>query len=51
MSNTFEYIYCKKIKINPSINQKETFDFWFRKCKYLYNTALEEKIEYYKKSL
>jgi putative transposase len=50
MSNTFEYIYCKKIKINPSINQKETFDFWFRKCKYLYNTALEEKIEYYKKT-
>jgi len=46
--NTFNHIYSKKIKIYPTKNQKETFDFWIRKCKYLYNVALEEKIVYYK---
>ena len=46
--NTFNHIYTRKIKIYPSKNQKETFDFWLRKCKYLYNVALEEKITYYK---
>jgi len=46
--NTFNHIYTRKIKIYPNKNQKETFDFWIRKCKYLYNIALEEKILYYK---
>lgn len=46
--NTFNHIYTKKVKIYPTKNQKETFDFWLRKCKYLYNVALEEKIGYYK---
>jgi len=46
--NTFNHIYTRKIKIYPNKNQKETFDFWIRKCKYLYNVALEEKIVYYK---
>lgn len=46
--NTFNHIFTKKIKIYPTKSQKETFDFWFRKCKYLYNVALEEKIAYYK---
>jgi len=40
----------KKIKIYPSINQKNTFDFWFRRTKFLYNVALEQKIEIYKKT-
>lgn len=46
--NTFSHIYTHKVKIYPTKNQKETFDFWLRKCKYLYNVALEEKITYYK---
>lgn len=46
--NTFNHIYTRKIKIYPTKNQRETFDFWLRKCKYLYNVALEEKITYYK---
>ena len=47
MLNTFEYIYCKKIKIYPNKTQKETFDFWLRRCLVLYNVALQEKISYY----
>jgi len=46
--NTFNHIYVKKVKLNPSKSQMETFDFWLRKCKYLYNVALEEKLIYYK---
>lgn len=38
----------KKIKINPNSNQKNIIDFWFRRCKILYNVALEEKLYYYK---
>jgi putative transposase len=45
--NTYKHIYCKKVKIIPTKNQKETFDFWLRKCKDLYNTAIQEKIYYY----
>ena len=37
----------KKYKLDPTKTQKETFDFWFRRCKVLYNVALEEKIVYY----
>jgi putative transposase len=37
----------KKIKINPTKYEKETFDFWIRRCKYLYNVALTERIYYY----
>jgi putative transposase len=40
----------KKILINPTKDQKETFDFWFRRTKVIYNVALEHKIEYYKKT-
>jgi putative transposase len=43
-----EFITCKKIKIYPTKNQKETFDFWLRRCLILYNVALQEKISYYK---
>lgn len=46
--NTFEYFTCKKIKIYPTKNQKETLDFWLRRCLILYNVALQEKIDYYK---
>lgn len=45
--NTIKH-FVKKVKINPSKSQKETFDFWLRRCKILYNTALEEKNIYYK---
>lgn len=38
----------KKILIQPTKSQKETIDFWLRKCKILYNVALEERIIYYK---
>jgi putative transposase len=38
----------KKILIKPSKSQKETIDFWLRRCCLLYNIALEEKIIYYK---
>ena len=38
----------KKILILPNNNQKNQIDFWIRRCKYLYNVALEEKIEYYR---
>jgi putative transposase len=40
----------KKILINPTKDQKETFDFWFRRTKVIYNIALEHKIEYYKRT-
>jgi hypothetical protein len=40
----------KKYKLDPTKTQTETFDFWFRRCKVLYNVALEEKIEYYRKT-
>lgn len=46
--NTFNHISTHRIKIYPTRSQKETFDFWLRKSKQLYNVALEEKIEYYK---
>lgn len=45
-----DIITYKKIKIYPNKIQRETFDFWFRRCKVLYNVGLEEKIEYYKKT-
>ena len=38
----------KKILILPNISQKFQIDFWIRRCLYLYNVALEEKIGYYK---
>lgn len=38
----------KKVKIEPTKGQKETIDFWMRRCKVLYNLALEERIIYYK---
>jgi putative transposase len=38
----------KKIILKPSKNQKEAIDFWLRRCTFLYNVALEEKISYYK---
>jgi putative transposase len=38
----------KKILIKPNNNQKNTIDFWLRRCGYLYNVGLEEKIAYYK---
>lgn len=44
----------KKILISPNGEQRNQIDFWIRRCRYLYNTALEEKQEYYrhkKKSL
>ena len=43
-----DYNYVHKVKIKPNKNQRETIDFWLRKCKTLYNVALEEKITYYK---
>ncbi len=39
-----------KIKLNPTKSQIETFNFWIRKCHYLYNVGLEEKLEYYRKT-
>lgn len=39
--------YTRSIKLILNKNQKETIDFWFRKCKNLYNVALQEKIYYY----
>lgn len=38
----------KKILLKPTKSQKETFEFWYRRTKKLYNVALEHKIEYYK---
>ena len=38
----------KKIKMQLSHNQKNIIDFWLRRCCLLYNTALEERIAYYK---
>lgn len=46
--NTFNHIYTKKIYLNPKKSQIEKFDFWLRKCCYLYNIGLQEKIEYYR---
>lgn len=46
--NTFNHIFVNKIKLKPNKSQKETFDFWLRRCKILYNVALEEKILFYK---
>ena len=40
----------KKYKLILTRSQTETFDFWFRRCKVLYNVALEEKIEYYRRT-
>jgi putative transposase len=37
----------KKIKLIITKTDKEKFDFWLRKCNYLYNVALQEKIWYY----
>jgi len=47
--NTFNHL-TKKYKLNPTKIQQEKFDFWLRRCKILYNVALEEKIEFYKKT-
>jgi len=38
---------CKKVKISPTKSQIELFDFWFRRCKRLYNVALDEKKFFY----
>jgi len=46
--NTFNHVYVNKIKLKPTKRQRETFDFWFRRAKILYNVALEEKIIFYK---
>ncbi len=48
--NTFKHIYTHKVKIKPTKNQSEKFDFWFRKCKLLYNIALEEKLIFHKET-
>ena len=37
----------KKIKIVVSKKNKETFDFWLRRCKTLYNVCLDEKKFFY----
>ena len=37
-----------KIKIITNKSDREIFDFWLRRCKVLYNVALQEKIWYYK---
>jgi len=37
----------KKIKIFTNNKNKNTFDFWLRKCKTLYNVALDERKFYY----
>jgi len=42
-----KYISSKKIKINLIKSQRETIDFWLRKCCTIYNTALQERIYYY----
>ena len=41
--------FVHKILIKHNKNQKETFDFWLRRCKTLYNVALEQRIESYNK--
>ena len=46
--NTYRYV--RKIRIYPTHNQKESMDFWFRRCKILHNVALEHKISYYKRT-
>lgn len=40
-------ITVKKIKILPNKSQKETFDFWIRRCCILYNVCLNERKFYY----
>ena len=45
--DTIKHIYCKKVKIDLTKNQKEKIDFWLRKCCDVYNVALQEKIYYY----
>ena len=47
--NTIDHS-VKKYKLILTRSQTETFDFWFRRCKVLYNVALEEKIEYYRRT-
>jgi putative transposase len=37
----------KKIKLIINKSEKETFDFWLRRCKVLYNVCLDEKKFYY----
>lgn len=37
----------KKIKLIINKSERETFDFWLRRCKTLYNIALDEKKYYY----
>lgn len=36
-----------KFKLNPTKEQKETFDSWIDTCRYLYNLALSERIMVY----
>jgi putative transposase len=40
--------FVRKILIEPNKSQKEVIDFWIRRCRTLYNIALEERIEYYR---
>lgn len=40
--------FVNKIHITPNKSQKETFNFWLRKCKDLYNIALEQRSESYR---
>ena len=42
--------YAHKVHISPSRSQTETLDFWLRRCKLLYNSALEQKLEHYRKT-
>ena len=42
--------FVNKVHIKPSKNQIETFNFWLRKCKDLYNGALEHRSEVYRKT-
>lgn len=37
----------KKIKLKVNKTNKETFDFWMRRCRLLYNVCLDEKKYYY----
>lgn len=42
--------FVNKIHIKPNKTQRETFDFWLRKCYTLYNGALEHRSEVYRKT-
>jgi putative transposase len=42
--------FVKKIKISLNKTQTETINFWLRRCKTLYNGALEHRSEVYRKT-